>query len=233
MAKTDVKIENVVKYYYDYGIFKTHFLNALSATFKEGESFFMKSITAYLKEYPEYRQRIIQFCNEERTHTIWHITMNNLLDGVNNNTALKDLEESTGRGLRLLNFLPKDYKLLVTECLEHITYCLCKSAIESGEFEKLLGDSKNVFLQHSIEETGLSHSTIAGDLYKKVGNKYVRRVAIYLVFTALTYVILKYINYLYDQNDDFSGEDLITGLTQLSADDSWLRTAIKDVFKTW
>ena len=230
---SSLKIDKLEKYYYEHSILKTHFLNALSSTFKEGESFFMKSITPYLKEYPEFRQRIIKFCNEEREHTIWHITMNNCIDNINNNTALKTLEDETGKILKLLSFLPKEYKLLITECLEHITYCLCDNALKAKEFDKFLGDSRNVFTQHSIEETGKSHSTIAGDLYKKVGNKYVRRVAIYLVFTALTYVILKYINYLYDQNDDFSGEDLITGLTQLSADDSWLRTAIKDVFKTW
>lgn len=193
----------------------------------------MKSITTYIKEYPEFRQRIIQFCNEERTHTIWHVTMNNLIDQANNNTALKNLEDQTGKALRLLNFLPKEYKLLITECLEHITYCLCKSALEKKEFDRLLGDSKNVFLQHSLEETGLSHSTIAGDLYKKVGNKYIRRLAIYIVFAVLSILILKYINYLYDQNKDFSGEDLITSIHQLSLDESWLRKAIKDIFKTW
>lgn len=233
MLKSDVKIEKVVKYYYDYGILKTHFLNALSSTFKEGESFFMKSITAYLKEYPEYRQRIIQFCNEERTHTIWHVSMNNLIDTLNSNTALKDLEDKTGRLLRLLNFLPKQHKLLITESLEHITYCLCKSALDSGEFEKLLGDSKNVFLQHSLEETGESHANLAGDLYSKVGNRFLRKFIIYFVVLALGIVIIKYINELYNVNNDFNGEDFVTGVTQLTSKDSWLRNAVKDIFKTW
>ena len=227
-------VSNVDKYFYEDRVFKTHFLSALSSTFKDGESFFMKSITAYLDDCPEFKDRIIQFCKEERTHTEWHMSLNRKLDHLNTNTALQDLEKATGVFLSSLNKLPKIYKLLITESLEHVTYCLCKTAIEEKEFEYLTSDAKTVFLKHSIEETGDSHSSIARDIYKKVGgNKIIRKFSIFPIILVLAFVITKYIIYLYSKNKDFNLDDLVVSSKELFGKYGWVRKAIKETMKTW
>ena len=227
-------VSNVDKYFYEDRVFKTHFLSALSSTFKDGESFFMKSITAYLDECPEFKDRIIQFCKEERTHTEWHMSLNRRLDHLNTNTALQDLEKSTGVFLSSLTKIPKIYKLLITEALEHTTYCLCKTAIEEQEFEYLTSDAKNVFINHAIQETCESHSSIARDIYKNVGgNKIIRKLSILPILFILAFVISKYIIHLYSKNKDFNLDDLILSSRELFGRYGWVRKAIKETIKTW
>ena len=56
----------VDKYYYDNNRFKTHLLSALSSLFPAGGQMFMKSLTNYIKTYPERKSDITIFCKEER-----------------------------------------------------------------------------------------------------------------------------------------------------------------------
>lgn len=232
---TYLKIEQVDKYFYDDNIFKTYFLTSLSSTFKEGESFFMKAITFYLKQHPELRERIISFCNEERTHSLWHMTLNNLLDIENGNTTLKDLEDKTGLFLKKIDFLPPKLKLLITDVLEHITYCLCETILERVDvLDTLTSDAKTVFIQHCLEETDESHSTLAEDVYKKIkGNRLIRKLAIYPVTLVLILLLINYIIYNYKQNNNFEFFDFITGLNDLIGMNGWVREAFGKSFKEW
>lgn len=218
---------------YDNSVIKTALLNALSSTFKEGESFFMKSVTPFLKEYPEYRKEIIQFVQEERHHTSLHIKLNMLTDEQYCNSSTSDLEAFTGVLLKPLYYLPQEYKLLITEVLEHITYCLCITALQSDEFYKIDGDTRDVFYHHSLEETSDSHSSLANQLYlAKYGNTKKRKVALYVVSPALIGVISAYIIYLWktDSNSRFSD---FKDVFDLARPRNWLFKSMLRIIFTW
>lgn len=201
------EITYVVPNCYKDNVLHTAMINALSSTFDKGERFFMKSVTSFLDEFPEYRDRIISFVKEERSHTSLHNKLNKLTDHAYNNTSVCDLEQFTERLLKPLYYLPKEYKLLLTEVLEHITYCICITALQSDEFKHCVGDTAKVFKYHSLEETGDSHSSIARDIYlSKYGDTKKRKYAIYVVYPTLCSVIFAYMWYLWttDANSKLS-----------------------------
>lgn len=207
---------------YDNSVLKTSLLNALSSTFKEGESFFMKSVTSFLEDRPEYRDRIIEFCKEERKHTQWHIELNRLTDSRYNNTSIQDLEKFTGKLLKPLHILPREYKLLITECLEHITYCLCLTALQADEFALIEGDTRDVFYHHSLEETGESHSSISRDIYLSVyGITLKRKGAMLVVYPALMSVVAAYVLYLWKTDANSKVSDF-KDLFSILRPNSWL-----------
>ena len=226
-------ITYVVPNCYDDSVIKTALINSLSSTFKEGESFFMKSVTAFLKDCPEYKSRIIEFCQEERHHTELHVKLNKLTDSRYNNTSIQRLEQFTGNILKPLYYLPKEYKLLITECLEHITYCLCITALQSDEFRYLDGDTKDVFYYHALEETGNSHSSISKDIYLNVyGETLKRKYAMFLIAPALTSVITSYILYLWKTDVNSKLSDF-KDVFSLIRPNSWLfKSTLRSIF-TW
>ena len=58
------------KYFFDNNPFKTHFMNALSILFPEGERFFIRSVLAYRDQIsdPKLLQEIKEFCAQEAQH---------------------------------------------------------------------------------------------------------------------------------------------------------------------
>jgi predicted metal-dependent hydrolase len=237
-----VKDINTVDYkYFNNNYFNTYLLSALSSTFKEGEKFFMKSLTNYFHSQPEYKTRIISFSKEENAHTAVHIQLNKIISDLHNNDCLIRLEALTGKLLNFAYKLTNEDKLLITECLEHITYCLCKEALDTKEFEKLTSDAKKVFLYHATEETGISHSTIAGDLYETInGSRLKRHIIIYPTSFILLSIISYYIYCQYRSNNctiQASKSELLVdlyhGTKYLLQPKGWFVNSIAKIFKTW
>lgn len=244
MSLTPPDIVYVDKYYYNGNHFQTHVLTALSSLFPEGERFFMKSLTPYIKEYPDLEDDIKQFAREENAHTAAHIKLNRLIDNINRNSAVKYLEDKTGRVLNPFYKLPQSLKVLITESLEHITYSLCNEALSrTVEFKEVKDDAYKLYIYHCIEEVSPSHSSIAGRVYQKTQedtnllfrNIYskIRQTMIIPVTIILSIVVINYINYLYKINDDFEYIDFIRGVNKLMGYNGWVRKALIKSIKTW
>ena len=230
-SKNDINY--VRTYCYENSVLKTALLNSLSSTFKEGESFFMKSVTSFLKEYPEYRERIISFCKEERVHTEWHMKLNKITDIAYCNNSIENLQDFTGYLLKPLYYLPKEYRLLITEYLEHITYCLCITALQSDEFRKVDGDTRDVFYAHSLEETGDNHSSISRDIYlNKYGNTRKREIFPFIISPALITVIIAYILYLWKTDSNSKLSDFKDVFNMIGIN-SWLFKSSLRILFTW
>ena len=230
-----IPINDLTQKYFSNNLLQTYFLNSLSSTFKYGEKFFMKSLSIYVKEHPEFKERIIEFNKEERTHTNWHIALNKKIDEINGTNAVDTLQEFTCKLLNVIEKLPNKDKLLITEALEHITYSLCKEALDRNELVKLQGDAYKVLYAHSLEETGISHSTIAGDVYRAIkGNKIKRKLILTPAILALTLVIISYTGYQYKENDKpIISLDTVEGMVYLLNPKGWLLTSIVNMYKTW
>ena len=163
------EIKTVFKYWYDDNAFKSSFLHALSSVFYGGEKFFMKSLNHSSKEHPEFKEEVRNFVIQENNHSKAHQELNREIDRIYGNKVLQDLELATDEILvKLYSKLPQELNLIITEALEHITYHLCKSILERQDvLDTAYSDAKKLFLWHSLEEVGVSHSSIA----KKIANK--------------------------------------------------------------
>lgn len=234
----------VDKYYYDNNRFKTHLLSALSSLFPAGERMFMKSLTNYIKKYPEFKSDIAIFCKEERNHTDAHIAFNRLVDHAYRTDSLKELEIKTDELLNIVQVLPKPVRVLITEILEHITYSLCETALLTeyqDEFDKVQNDAHILFKYHCEEETGTIHSTIASKIFTKIAEdseitviyKLLHKISIYPVLLALSLVIMHHIAYLYKNNKDFKTVDFIKGSYSLFNKRGWIRESINKAIRTW
>lgn len=235
-------IKEVDKYFYDNNVLKTHFLSSLSSAFDRGESFFMKSLVPFISTYPDLAEDIKLFAREESAHSAAHRKLNSLIDIENNNNALRFLEEHTGYLLDPFYKLPLPLKVLITECLEHITYCLCEMALkDTEEFSKVSSDAYDLFQYHCIEETGSIHSSIAGKVYNRLleDSKYsvvlklIRKPVFILTLIGLSKTMSIYIIYLYKVNNDFSTIDFIRGIHSLFNRKGWVRKALVNSINSW
>jgi predicted metal-dependent hydrolase len=207
-------IETVNKYWLDNNASLTHFMSALSVLFPKGELFFMKSLAAYIKDYPEVKKDLIQFNFQERNHTIAHLKLNNLLD---ENNLLKNLEEETEQIIkRYTKYTTKKQKLIITLCLEHITALLADYILQDKCLQsKMKSDAKNVWIYHAMEEASESHRELASKIYKLTGGS---KLYVKIIMIPVTIMLSKIIGqnwYKIYNNDSTNPHNLVADLQAL------------------
>jgi uncharacterized protein len=163
------------KYFFDNDPFKTHFLNALSILFPEGERFFIRSVLAYRDRIsdPKLLQEIREFSGQEAQHTLVHEAMNELATRHGYPVAMlegwvrRDLRRFSNRGKK--NARARRAALAMTVCMEHFTAILAYQLLTNGD-TTLKGLDRNVralFEWHALEET--EHKGVAFDVYQATG----------------------------------------------------------------
>ena len=233
------EIKTVYKYWYNDNAFKSSFLHALSSLFPGGELFFLKSLNHYSKEFPEFKEEIRVFSIQEGNHTKGHRILNREIDRIYRNEVLQDLEFATDELLKkLYNKLTPELNLIITEALEHITFNLCESILERQDvLDTAYSDAKKLFLWHSLEEVGVSHSSIARKISDKVLTKWyykiIRRLSITPISLALLFVLFMHLNYIHKCNKDIRIREAITGLNDLFGFEGWVREGLTTAIKTW
>jgi len=163
------------RYFFDNDPFKTHFLNALSILFPEGERFFIRSVLAYRDRIsdPKLLREIRDFSAQEAQHTLVHEAMNDL--AARHGYPVAMLERWIKRDLRRFSNRGKKYPrarraaLAMTVCMEHFTAILAYQLLTNGD-ATLQGLDRNVralFDWHALEET--EHKGVAFDVYQATG----------------------------------------------------------------
>ena len=144
----------------------TAIMNALSATFPEGEKFFIESVVKF-KDRVEgpLKDQVKAFVRQEAMHTREHIAFNN--------KVIEDGYDITGieaRSLERLSVARSRHpvaQLAVTAAMEHFTAILaediltCASRLEGADPETI-----KLWKWHSIEE--IEHKSVAYDVFLKV-----------------------------------------------------------------
>ncbi|MFT4518235.1 MAG: putative metal-dependent hydrolase [Halioglobus sp.] len=167
--------QHAPEYYFDNDPFKTHFLNALSVLFPEGERFFIRSVLAYRDEItdPKLLEEIRQFSAQEAQHTLVHEAMNDL--AARHGYPVEKLDAINAVMLRRFSKRGKKFQfarraaLAMTVCMEHFTAILAYQVLTSGDeqFKGLDPSVKALFEWHAIEET--EHKSVAFDVYQATG----------------------------------------------------------------
>lgn len=169
VRRMDFAFEGLQRHWYQGNPWTTHFLNAMSAVFPDGERFFIDSVRNVQDRVqdPALQKEIRAFIGQEANHGKEHETFNRLLEerfGV-------PMSSTAGFVKRWLlgtaRRLPHMRQLAITIALEHFTAILANQLLESPEIaEQLDRPEGEMFLWHAVEET--EHKAVAFDVYVAV-----------------------------------------------------------------
>ncbi|MBV9330754.1 MAG: metal-dependent hydrolase [Alphaproteobacteria bacterium] len=145
----------------------TAFFNALSATFPQGERFFIESVKHYRDQVsPELKRQIAVFAQQESLHTREHVIFNRLITEAGYDAQLIDqrTKERFDMGRDIAR--PIDH-LAVTAALEHFTAIMAHSALaHDDDLDGVREDLKKLWRWHAIEE--IEHKSVAFDTMMEV-----------------------------------------------------------------
>jgi predicted metal-dependent hydrolase len=164
------------QHFVDGDLVMSHFVAVLSATFPEGEDFFIRSVRKYRDQVsdPELQAAIKGFIAQEATHRMQHRLLNERLQAMGYPTDRIDRHVK-----QLITFvekiLPDMLCLAGTAALEHYTATLAEIILTSDEAQRLIGDAevRPILLWHAFEES--EHKAVAFDVYRAVGGSERRR----------------------------------------------------------
>ena len=141
----------------------TAFFNALSASFPQGETFFIESVRRYRDQADGLlKQQIEAFIKQESLHTREHVVFNKLIKGAGYDTTRMDAE--TRRRVDLARSRPPVVQLAITVALEHFTAIMAHALLT--EKKPLPGAPEEVlrlWQWHAIEE--IEHKAVAYDTF--------------------------------------------------------------------
>jgi predicted metal-dependent hydrolase len=164
------------KLWYQENPVKTHFFNALSTLFPQGENFFISSIRNFedCARSPLLRQQIQDFVTQEKNHAAIHKAYNRCLSraGYDVNWMEKSLQEKIQFGQA---HVPPILLLAVTVATEHITAVLGEKVLQGDLVpEGIDPDMRKIWIWHALEE--VDHKAVAFDLFVEAGGTYWQRV---------------------------------------------------------
>jgi len=146
----------------------THFLNALSVFFPEGERFFIDSVRNYRDQItaPQLKRDVGAFIGQEAFHSREHVEYNSAMADAG--FPIEMYEKIVAVLLdNIKEHSPKAFQLSITVALEHITAILANGILEEPEIMK--GSEKDyvaLWHWHALEET--EHKAVAFDVFTQV-----------------------------------------------------------------
>jgi predicted metal-dependent hydrolase len=224
--------ENVPRYWHSGSPFITHFFNALSVVFPEGEKFFIDSVRAYEEEIrdPVTRAEVREFVKQEAHHTYQHRILNDLV--ARHGVDMARYDALLGRALRWARrVLPRSVQLATTIALEHFTAILAHQLLTNPKAtEGMHPDVKPLWLWHAVEET--EHKAVCFDVYQQVGGGYLNR-ALNMARVMLGFLLgisAIQMSLLRADGKPFDRRDFASGLRYLWGRGGLLRSILPDLF---
>lgn len=141
----------------------TAFFNALSATFPQGETFFIETVRRYRDlADPVLQAQIATFIQQEAMHTREHIAFNRLIKDAGFDTSRMDAH--TRERIEIARVRHPVVQLAITVALEHFTAIMAHAVL--ADPDPLHGAPRDVvklWQWHAIEE--IEHKGVAYDTY--------------------------------------------------------------------
>ena len=164
------------RHYVSGDLVMSHIVSMLSATFPEGEDFFVRSVRHYADQItdPELKAQVGGFIGQEVTHGREHRALNERLQEMGYPTRFVDGFVKKGLAREWKLFGPA-YCLAVTAALEHYTATLAEKLLTSDKAQALLGTNevRSMLLWHALEES--EHKSVAFDVFQTaVGSEKLR-----------------------------------------------------------
>ncbi len=148
----------------------SHLIASLSATFPDGEDYFVRSVRHYRDQItdPELKQQVKGFIGQESIHGREHRAFNAHLAALGYPTQRVERIVKKALAARDRHMSPEE-NLAVTAALEHFTATLGALCLGNDEFRSLSrpGPVRDLLLWHALEEA--EHKAVAFDVYRAVG----------------------------------------------------------------
>ena len=150
------------------GSYVTHFINAMSIFFPEGERYFIHTVRQYRDSIsdPELQKAVVAFIGQEAMHGREHEDHNRLLAQAG--LPAVELEAHVAKVLNLLKTrLPASAQLSVTIAQEHFTAIMSELVLTDPRM--IAGADRRLsalWRWHALEET--EHKAVAFDVYETV-----------------------------------------------------------------
>ncbi|CAN5138156.1 metal-dependent hydrolase [soil metagenome] len=141
----------------------TAILNAFSATFPEGEKFFIESVVQFKDQVVEpLKTQVKAFVRQEAMHTREHIAFNEQVTGAGYD--ITSLEERTKGRIAIAKARHPIAQLAGTVAMEHFTALIAHSLLTNPKvLEGAAGEAGHLWRWHSVEE--IEHKSVAFDVY--------------------------------------------------------------------
>lgn len=141
----------------------TAYFNALSATFPQGETFFIETVRRFRDQAdPRLQEQIAVFVQQEAMHTREHVAFNRLIKSAGYDTVAMDAY--TRKRIDIARSRHPIVQLAATVALEHFTAIMAHSLLSDAD--PLPGAPRDVirlWQWHAIEE--IEHKGVAFDTY--------------------------------------------------------------------
>ena len=212
--------------------FMTHWHNALSTVFPEGEKFFIDSVRNFEAQIrdPALREQVRGFVGQEGHHTYQHRLLNEI--GARNGA---DPAKYEGRLKHFLDFVrraPPLWQLGVTCALEHFTAIMSHQLLSD---DALMADVHPkvaaLWRWHAIEET--EHKAVCFDVFQSVGGGYYTRVMSMFSATLMFFPIVfaTQTGLMLQDRTRSSVKDVLRGLYLVWGKPGPLRRMLPDYFR--
>jgi hypothetical protein len=144
----------------------TAYFNALSASFPQGETFFIDAVRRYwARSDGKLQEQIEAFIQQEAAHTREHVAFNRLIKAAGYDTTAMDAE--TRRRLDIARSRHPVVQLAITVALEHFTAIMAHSLLtEKNPLPGAPGEVLRLWQWHAIEE--VEHKAVAYDTFLAV-----------------------------------------------------------------
>ncbi|WP_129781629.1 metal-dependent hydrolase [Peristeroidobacter soli] len=144
----------------------TAYFNALSASFPQGETFFIESVRRFRDRVtPRLQEQIKAFVEQEAAHTREHVVFNKLIKSAGYETAKMDAE--IRRRLDVARSRHPVGQLAITVALEHFTAIMAHAIlVEKNPLPGAPAEVLRLWQWHAIEE--IEHKAVAFDTYLAV-----------------------------------------------------------------
>lgn len=173
----EAEFESVPKYFVGGNAALSHTFAMLSATFPDGENYFVRSVAAVRGQVtdPQLAAEIDDFIGQEEMHGREHRAFNAHLGTLGYPTA--KVEEYTEKGYRFIERLraPR-FHLAMTAAVEHYTATLAEMLLSDPEARAMFTHdaTQRLFVWHALEES--EHKAVAFDTFQHVGGgEFLRR----------------------------------------------------------
>lgn len=165
------------RYWYGGNAFATHYLDALSSVFPDGEAFFVRSVLRYRDQIddPELSREIQGFAGQEGQHSHQHDRHLALLSA-HGYGALARANRVADRVMRFTNRQAPRFSLASTAALEHLTALLARRILaDDARFTRPMDPRMAALWRwHALEEA--EHKAVAFDVLRRVAPSYPLRV---------------------------------------------------------
>lgn len=159
---------NTLRYWFDDDPFMSHFFNAISSLFPEGERYFIRSVRNYADQvtHPVLRTQVRAFMQQEAQHFKEHDDHTALLTAQGFGVLVK-FNRFAANSLQWMSSHMPRFALASTVATEHVTAVFADRVLQRADLwlDPMVPEMRRLWRWHAIEET--EHKAVAFDVYQE------------------------------------------------------------------